>query len=71
MIIGIIPQDRGLQYLIFISADIKQRIETLCIAAQLKIRVTTVAVYFSKGIAETKFSTFIKKTTIVPFIGET
>jgi hypothetical protein len=72
MTFALIPQDKGLQYAIFISPDIKQKITTSWITAKLKILVTAAAVYFPKWIAETKLATSIKnRTAILPFIAET
>jgi hypothetical protein len=71
MINAIIPQDIGLQYLIFISTDIKKRMASHSITAKLKITVTTAAVSSPKWIAETEVAASINRTTTLPFIEET
>jgi hypothetical protein len=64
-----IGQHNVLQYAIFLSTDIKQKI--IANTLKLKGRVTAAATLYPKWIAEMKFPTFINRRTVVPLIAET
>lgn len=71
IISSIIPQDIGLQYLKFNFTNIYKRAVNTWITVNLKITVTTAAVFLSKWIAETEVAAPINSRTIIPIIRET
>lgn len=62
---SIIPQDIGLQYLKFNFTKIYKRAVNTWITVNLKVTVTTSAVFLSKWIAETEVAAPINRRAIV------